>query len=137
MSHSMPQVFSRETARKGATGLAALRGAVGVAAWVIPAQALRPWVGSVAANSAGGRLLGRSLGARDIALGAGALLSERHDTPVRGWLEAGALADVGDLIATLYAFRKLPKLTRWGVLGLTAGAAVAGGLLAPCVDEAG
>lgn len=134
MSGKMPQLLDRDTARKAATGLAGFRAAIGALAWWAPKLALRPWVGATVADEAGGRLLGRSLGARDIALGAGAILAERHDTPVRGWIEGGALADLGDLIATITTFKKLPKRTRWGVLALTAGAVLAGGLLAPCVD---
>lgn len=135
MSGKMPHLLDRATARKAATGLAGLRVAIGALAWLAPKFALRPWVGATVANEAGGRLLGRSLGARDIALGAGAILAERHDTPVRGWIEGGALADLGDLIATVTCFTKLPKGTRWGILALTAGAVAAGGITAPCVDK--
>jgi hypothetical protein len=135
MSGSMPQLLTHEQARAAGTGLALLRIGIGALAVVAPALAIRPWAGAVAASDAGGRLLGRSVGARDIALGAGAVLAERHDVAVRGWIEAGALADTGDLVATMFAFRKLPKTTRWGVLALTAGAIVAGGLIAPCIDS--
>jgi len=130
----MPQVLDRDQARAVGTGLAALRLAIGVLALAAPGVALRPWVGKVA-EDAGGRLLGRSLGARDAALGAGAILAARHDTPVRGWIEGGALSDAGDLVATLIAFKRLPRVTRWGVLLMTLGAVVAGGIVAPCIDE--
>lgn len=130
----MPELLERPQARKAATALAAVRIGIGVLAWALPKFALRPWVGAAVADEPGGRLLARSLGARDIALGAGAILSERHDTPVRGWIEAGALSDVGDLLATLGAFKKLPAFTRWGVLAMTAGAVAAGAVIAPCVD---
>lgn len=132
----MPKLLSRDKARAAGTGLALVRAAIGGLAWLAPSLALRPWVGPVAAGDPGGRLLGRSLGIRDIALGAGAVLAERHDAPVRGWIEAGALSDVGDLVATVVAFRKLPERTRWGVLAMTAAAVVAGGIIAPCVDGA-
>lgn len=134
MSRSVPQLLNRDVARRAAIGLALLRAAIGAVAVVVPARALGPWVGKRVASKEGGELLGRSLGARDLALGAGALLSVRHDTPVRGWVEAGALADLGDLVATTIAFKELPSRTRWGVLALTVGAVVAGAVLAPCVD---
>ncbi len=130
----MPQLLTREQARAAGAGLAAMRIGIGVLAWAAPAVAIRPWAGATAAGDPGGRLLGRSLGIRDIALGTGVLLAKRHDVPVRGWIEAGGLSDTGDLAATLLAFAKLPKLTRWGVLAMTAGAVVAGGLIAPCID---
>lgn len=134
MSRSLPQLLSRDSARAAAVGLGALRAAIGVAAIVAPSLALRPWVGEVVSNETGGRLLGRSLGARDVALGAGLLLSLRHEAPMRGWVEAGALADLGDLVATSVAFKKLPSVTRFGVLALTVGAVAAGAVAAPCVD---
>ena len=135
MSDSLPQLFTREQARSAGTALAGVRAAIGAAAWFAPKLALRPWVGGVVASEPGGRLLGRSLGARDLALGIGAILAERHDAPVRGWIEAGALSDVGDFLGTLGTFSKLPKATRWGVLAMTAGAVAAGALIAPCIDR--
>jgi hypothetical protein len=59
----------------------------------------------------------------------------RNDGPVRGWIEAGGLADTGDVVATLVAFRHLPKVTRWGVLALTLGAVGAAYVIAPSVDQ--
>lgn len=41
----------------------------------------------------------RMLGLRDVALGLGGLLAARHDGAVRGWAEAGVLADAGDAVA--------------------------------------
>lgn len=133
MSRSMPQLLNRQHARLAAKGLAAFRAGIGVLAYAIPAVVLRPWIGGEHAGEASVRLLGRSLGARDVALAAGVLLADRHDAPVRGWVEAGGLADAGDLVATLLAWKRL-KLTRWGVLALTAGAVVGGALVSPCVD---
>jgi hypothetical protein len=127
--------MDRETARSAAQGLAGLRILIGVLAFFLPRLALRGWVGGKVASESGGRLLSRSVGARDIALGAGALLAERHDAPVRGWIEAGALSDLGDLAATLAGFKELPRFTRFGVLFMTGGAIAAGALIAPSVDQ--
>ena len=136
MSGSMPKLLNGDQAKAGALGLASLRIGIGVLAFIAPKLALRPWVGASVSDEPGGRLLGRSLGARDVALGAGAILAARHDGPVRGWIEAGALADAGDLVATVAAFDKLPRVTKWGILFLTAAAVAAGGIIAPCVDSA-
>ncbi|HLI43197.1 MAG TPA: hypothetical protein VKU92_01855 [Acidimicrobiales bacterium] len=135
MSDVLPKLLSREQALLAGKALAALRGGIGALAWVAPRLAIRPWAGAVTARDPGGRLLGRALGSRDIALAAGALLAERHGGPVRGWIEAGALSDAGDVLATTLTFGELPRFTRWGVLGLTVAAVVAGGIVAPCIDR--
>jgi hypothetical protein len=130
----MPRLLNASQAKLAGSVLAAVRAAIGLGAWLAPSVMLRPWVGEPTSSEAGGKLIARSLGARDLALGAGALLAQRHDGPTRGWIEAGALADAGDLGATLIAFPRLPRRTRWGILGLIAGAVVAGAIIAPCVD---
>jgi hypothetical protein len=61
--------------------------------------------------------LGRAIGARDLALGLGALLALRRDVPARGWFEAAVVSDAVDAVATLLAFRHLPRVTRWLILG--------------------
>ena len=135
MSGSMPKLLTRRQARLAATGLAGVRAGIGVVALAAPKLVMRPWVGAGLGEESGARLLGRSLGARDLALGLGAILAERHDAAVRGWIEAGGLADAGDLAATCVSFKALPKTTRWAVLALIAGAVVAGAVIAPCVDR--
>jgi hypothetical protein len=79
-------------------------------------------------------LLTRSLGIRDVALGMGAIMAMDRGAPSRGWLEAGGLADAGDLVATLLAFRSLPRFGRWTMLLAIGGAVAATGVLAPSVD---
>src|SRR5690348_1882163 len=58
--------------RHAATAVAAGRVALGVAALARPSVPARPWVGA-SADELGARVFGRALGARDIALGLGAL----------------------------------------------------------------
>lgn len=69
----------------------------------------------------------RMVGAREVALGLGCVLAARHASPaLRGWVEAGALADAGDV----YAFgrdRGFHLLPRVGAV-LTAATAGAAGL---------
>ncbi len=98
-----------------------------------PALPSRPWVGAEAARPAV-KLFARSMGARDVALGLGALLALRHDAPVRGWVEAGGLCDAGDVVGTLVHFRDLPRLGRLVIVAVAGGSMVASRWLATRVD---
>jgi len=98
--------------------------ALGVVAVAAPTLPTRPWVGTDAGR-ASTKTLARALGARDVALGLGTLLAQRHRSPVRGWLEASALADAGDVIATLADWGSRPRLGRLGVIAAAAGGAAA------------
>lgn len=108
---------------------------VGAVALAAPSVALRPWIGA-RRGDAGALALGRAVGARDLGLGLGFVLAERHGQPVRGWLEAGGLADGGDALATLVAFGSLPRLGRWAVLAAAAGSAAAAFTVARSVEAA-
>lgn len=125
--------MDRRTSRTLAGGLASARLALGVVAYVAPAVPARPWVGD-ASGTVPVKVLARALGARDIALGAGAILALRRDRPLRGWIEAGAMADAGDVAATLISFGSLPRFGRWAVLVAAAGGVVASHVLAPSLD---
>ena len=125
--------MTRDAAVRYARLFAAGRTVLGVAALLAPALPARPWVGDDADRPTA-KVLARALGARDVALGVGPLLALRHGAPVRGWIEAGGLADSGDVLATLVAFRSLPRLGRWGVLAAAAGGAVTSRVLAPNLD---
>ena len=127
--------MERDQARQLAEAIAWGRIGIGVAALVAPTVPLRPWVGRDFAWQPRAKLLARSLGARDLALGIGVLLALRHDAPVRGWVEGAGLADAGDVAATLLSFGTLPKGGRWLVLLSAAGAAAAARLAAPSVDD--
>ena len=133
---SVSMQMTRTTARKAAKLLALGRAALGAVAVVAPSVVARPWVGETPGGPATG-VLGRGLGGRDLALGMGALLAMSHDAPVRGWLEAGALADLTDALATAVNFQSLPPRGRRAVLALAASGAGAGALLARKVDAAG
>ena len=126
----MEKVQARQLAETVAWG----RIAIGITALVAPTVPLRPWVGRDFAWQPRAKLLARSLGARDLALGIGVILALRHDGPVRGWVEGSGVADAGDCLATLLAFGKLPKAGRWLVLLSAAGAAAAARVAAPAVD---
>lgn len=99
----------------------------------VPQLPLRPWVGERRADPTT-LLFGRVLGVRDLALGLGALLAMRHDAPVRGWIEAGGLADTGDTLFTALSFRELPDPGRWLVLVAVGSGAALSRLASVSVD---
>jgi hypothetical protein len=115
--------------RRGATAVAAGRVAIGLAALARPAIPSRPWVGA-AADDLAARVFGRALGARDLALGLGALAALRsRDGEASAWIAAGALSDALDVAASAVSWQDLPRLSRWLVVG-SAGAASCVGAVA-------
>src|SRR5882724_6377728 len=125
----MDKVQARQLAETVAWG----RIAIGITALVAPSVPLRPWVGRDIAWQPRAKLLARSLGARDLALGIGVIMAVRHDAPVRGWVEGSGMADAGDILSTILAFGKLPKSGRWLVLASAAGAVAIARIAAPAV----
>ena len=121
--------LSNVDVERAVRSLAWVRIALGAVAAVAPTLPARPWVGDDARRSSA-RTLARALGGRDVALGLGTLLAQRHQSPVRGWLEASALADAGDVVATLVGWQSLPKTGRLGVVLAAAGGAASCSLLA-------
>lgn len=109
--------------------LAATRVGFGALFLLAPGFLARAWVGEGAVEPAA-KALARGLGIRDAALGLGVLVAIKRDESAGGWLEAGALADVGDAVATLVGWRHLPSPQRWLALAASAGAFVVGVRLA-------
>jgi hypothetical protein len=140
---------ARARLRQGATAVAAGRVLLGVAALARPSVPARPWVGA-SADDLAAQVFGRALGARDIALGLGALAALRQSSPAGpgpartrsasaaacAWLAAGALSDGLDATVTVAAWRQLPR-TRWLIAAVAGGAALAGagGVLALLLDR--
>jgi hypothetical protein len=120
-------------ARDAALVIALGRVGIGATLLLSPVPINRGWVGDDAARP-GARVLGRAVGVRDLVLGVGAILALRGSSPARPWLVAGALADLGDLGATLGERRALPRTGRLGVGTLAGGSALLGGWLARAVD---
>jgi hypothetical protein len=113
--------------------IAVARIALGGSYLLAPGLAMRLWPGrggSTGEDRAMSRLLARSVGGRDVALGVGALLAVSHDAPVRGWVEAATLADAVDAIAIGIAFRRLPRARAVLMFGASLGTALAGRRLA-------
>lgn len=104
---------------------------LGLVALTFPEVPARPWVGPHDAASTGGRVLARALGARDLALGLGALAALRKESATdRGgglaWAGMGLLADGLDAAVTLTAFGSLPPRGRWQVLAAAGGSTLTG-----------
>lgn len=104
---------------------AILRCVIGGAAMLAPGLSLRGWLGPDS-NRPGARVLAMMLGGRDIALGVGTILALKHDAPVRGWLEAGAMADTVDFVANLIGSRHLPRARVLGAAASAIGSAAFG-----------
>jgi hypothetical protein len=93
-----------------AAALALNRAAFGLNYLIRPEEARKSWIGSVAKVPAT-QVMVRSQGARDIALGGGALraLVRGDRRELRAWVAGQTLSDLTDLVATRSAGRKLPK----------------------------
>ena len=124
--------------RRGATAVALGRVALGVTALVWPSVPARPWVGP-AADGVAARVFGRALGARDLALGLGALaaLQGPGAGSARAWVAAGALSDALDVVASVSSWDELPRITRWLVAASAGGAALAGAAGSLAVSSTG
>ncbi|MCV7282168.1 hypothetical protein H7J88_21285 [Mycolicibacterium flavescens] len=77
---------------------------LGAALFAVPRVAARSWLGPDGDN-AGVGLLFRSIGARDLALGAGLLAAPDGD---KSWSRAGVVADIGDVAGSLVALGPVP-----------------------------
>jgi hypothetical protein len=95
----------------------------GAALMLTPERVATPWLGGDAARP-GTRVVTRGLGARDLALGAGALAS----TPagLGPWVAAGIVSDTADLLATVAAGNSLPRAGRLLVGAVASGGAALG-----------
>jgi hypothetical protein len=118
-----------------ATALAVNRVAFGVGYLVAPRQVWRGGIGK-AADERATTVFTRALGARDLALGLGALAALFGGRPdARAWFAAHALSDSVDFVATVAARRELPAsgtAFALSVAGASTAVAVAG---AAALDE--
>lgn len=111
----------REIGRMLRQGTGWTRVALGLLLLIAPRRAAQTWFGGDETPAAV-TLLFRSVGARDLALGAG-LLAEAPGE--RRWTRAGAVADLGDSVASLSAVGPIPaaKLVPGSVLAIVFAAA--------------
>ncbi len=105
--------------------LAGGRAAFGAALIIAPRRVAHGWIGEDVERPPV-ELLVRSIGVRDLLLGAGGLLAVASGRPVRPWVQAGVVADLADAGLTTAYFSKLPPQGAIVTLALTAVAAYAG-----------
>jgi hypothetical protein len=117
--------------------VAAGRIGFGVALVAVPQRITGPWLGRDA-GSVGTQVVSRGLGARDVALGVGALVAP--SSQLRPWVAAAIVADASDLGSTLAAGSSLPVRGR-ALVGAIASAGVILGAIAfaglPSTPDAG
>jgi hypothetical protein len=107
-----------------------------------PGRTGRGWIGNAARDPAT-QVFVRGHGARDLALGVGALaaLARSGDEAMRPWMAAQCVADLADVGATIAANRRLPPSGyRFALLmagaSTVVGAATAAGLRRPKAERA-
>ena len=98
------------------------RAVLGAAMVAAPAAITRLWMDVGGTTET--RILGRTHGVRDIALGAGLVWAIERDEPAQGWMAGAALSDLVDAGVTLAQWRSLPPAGRVLVLALAASSAV-------------
>ena len=108
--------------------------AIGASLLVAPRLLGPMWIGD-GADRPVVKMLSRALGARDLALGLGVAVAVDRGKPVRGWLEAAALADGCDLVATLLARDAIPAGNRRRVALVAAVSAVGCAVVARTIDD--
>ena len=120
--------------RAPATALAAGRVAFGTGLTVAPGPFAGVWIGRQA-DDRRTQIMCRGLGARDLVLGIGGLLSLRRDDlgSPRWWFAAQALTDATDLLATRAAGSALEPGRR-RIIELIAGGSAAIGIAVALAD---
>ena len=114
--------------------LGAVRAGLGVAMFVAPRRVAQSWSGE--SNDALPTTLAlRGMAIRDIAIGLGLVKALDSGGRTRGWLEAGALSDAGDAVATLFAWREMGGVRRLFWLATEVGSALIHAQLAQTLED--
>jgi hypothetical protein len=115
------------TTRRAAAAFGVARALFGVAYLAAPKRGARGWLGEDEARRGATQMVFRSLGARDLVLGAGAasaaILSEDDSAPST-WLLAHAVSDTADAIASHGAAGSIPESGRRAAIAIAGGSAV-------------
>lgn len=115
--------------------LGGIRLGVGASLVSAPRLAGKIWIGAEAGGP-GTRVFARTLGARDVALGATLLSTSTTDLRAASALaRLGVYADIADAVATILAVRNLEGHRRW-LMPLIATAVAAAGAVVWTVAEA-
>jgi hypothetical protein len=121
-------------ARKAAAGVALLRIAYGAALLAAPGRVTRNWLGRDRSRAATTVAL-RGLGAREVALHAGALLAALRGGGVRPWLAASIGGDCSDVVATFAARDGLPGGAAPKTLAVAGGSAALSAAVVAALDS--
>ena len=105
----------------------------GIAFLTMPGWTGRVWIGRDADRPAV-KTLTQAIGARDVAMGLGAVIAMSRDGPARGWFEAISLTDALDFACALAAGDRIPPASRAAVLALAGGSALQAAYAATGVD---
>ena len=115
--------------RQLTTAFALGRLAFGVGLMARPDRVASGWIGENAEKGAV-KIVLRGLGARDVALSAGALAALGDERRLAHWIAAALGCDLSDVVSTLAApAGSLPGNARWGTVALGGGSTLAGALL--------
>ena len=90
-----------------------------------PSLMLKGWVGEDA-KLPSVKLVGRTMGVRDAAIGLGTLMALEDKESVKRWIQFGIAADAVDCAATVIAARRLSTKKSILVAAMAAAAAVTG-----------
>lgn len=115
------------------TGIAGVRAALGVALLAAPRWCWRLLTRS-RRHGDDAVLAVRMLAGRELALGLGGVMAARRAGALRGWGEAGVLADAGDAV-TLATSPALAGWRRPAAVAAASGAAVVGAVAARAVSS--
>jgi hypothetical protein len=111
------------------TAFALGRLAFGAGLLTAPEKLAARWIGADATRPPV-KIVLRAVGARDIALSAGALASLRDEDALRLWLGGALISDLCDVVSTLVTPPDvLPANARWGTVALGGGSALIGAAL--------
>ena len=126
--------FPRVNPKNMARNVAGARIAFGIAFMTMPGWTGRVWIGRDADRPAV-KLLTQAIGARDLAMGLGAVIAMSRDGPARGWFEAISLTDALDFACAAVAGDRIPPAARGAVLALAGGSALQAAYAASGVDD--
>jgi hypothetical protein len=101
---------------------------IGLVMLIAPGPIARLWLGS--RGTIESKVLARTHGVRDIAVGAGMAWAVDRDEPVHAWATGAALSDAVDAGVTLAYWNSLPRIGRWLVLAIAVPSAVQMSVLA-------
>ena len=112
------------------------RSLFGLVLFLRPGVIARAWIGEEAAARPEAEMLLRAVGARDLAIGLGGFLALLRGRPARGWLEAGVLADVGDVALNAVYINRLPSRGALSTIAIAGVSAVVGWRAAVTLETA-